>query len=299
MKKRFCCVLCAGLVISSMFISAAAQTQPETELLLTAAPSAETYSLAVNGETLDLGENSVYISGGKLMVPVRKVAEKLGFSVSWNNSEKSVHLDNKEVNTDLHIGTDSYYMASSTAIGMSAPTPLGAAPALVNGTTYAPVEMFNILYCADVVSAKDKEINITTKTADNTGVQIPNPFTEYKTISEALDALSFKAAVPSQIPDGYSPAYIATMGSDFLQISYKKNDSEIMFRTATGTDDISGDYNTYKNIENVKIDNLSVSFRVSDKTMSAIWTSNGFSYALYSNGGISKKEASAIIKSIK
>lgn len=93
MKKRFCCVLCAGLVISSMFISAAAQTQPETELLLTAAPSAETYSLAVNGETLDLGENSVYISGGKLMVPVRKVAEKLGFSVSWNNSENSGIID--------------------------------------------------------------------------------------------------------------------------------------------------------------------------------------------------------------
>ncbi len=43
------------------------------------------------------------------------------------------------------FGTDSYYMASSTAIGMSAPTALGAAPVLKNDVTYVPAELFNIL----------------------------------------------------------------------------------------------------------------------------------------------------------
>lgn len=43
------------------------------------------------------------------------------------------------------FGTDSYYMVSSTAIGMSAPTALGVAPVLKNDVTYVPAELFNIL----------------------------------------------------------------------------------------------------------------------------------------------------------
>ena len=68
---------------------------------------------------------------------------------------QAVRLDDETVNTMVHIGDDSYYMASSTAIGMSAPTPLGAAPVIKGEFTYVPADMFNILCGKTAYTVKD------------------------------------------------------------------------------------------------------------------------------------------------
>ena len=97
--------------------------------------------------------NSKELTGAKaqvensiVMLPLRAVGEALGFKVEWNGSDDSVKLDNGEVNTTLRIGVDSYYKASSTAIGLTAPFSFGAVPMLVGEKTYVPAELFNLLY---------------------------------------------------------------------------------------------------------------------------------------------------------
>ena len=119
MKKFISMVLVCGLLTSSAAVFA-------EDIALTAENSA--YSVTVNGGKLDLGKNTVFTSGKQTMLPLRVTAEKLGFKVTWDGKDRAIKLDNGEVNTRIHIGTDSYYMVSSTAIGMSAPTALGAAP---------------------------------------------------------------------------------------------------------------------------------------------------------------------------
>lgn len=132
MKKAISIMLvCAALTASG------AQAVFAEEPMLISAKN-ETISILVDGKGFDLGDTAAYESGKCTMVPVRTVAEKLGYTVEWDGEHQGVKLDNGEVNTIVYIGTDSYYMASSKAIGMSAPTPLGAAPALVNGVTYVP-----------------------------------------------------------------------------------------------------------------------------------------------------------------
>lgn len=55
------------------------------------------------------------------MVPLRAVAEPLGFTVTWDNG--SVLVDNGTIHTKVTIGVDRYTITTSkeTLVGMSAP----------------------------------------------------------------------------------------------------------------------------------------------------------------------------------
>ena len=84
-------------------------------------------------------------TGSTTMLPLRAVSEALGFTIEWNGDTQTAYLDNGEVKTVVTIGEDSYYKASSKAIGLTAPFSFGAAPELIGGSTYVPAELFNLL----------------------------------------------------------------------------------------------------------------------------------------------------------
>ena len=249
MKKIISAILVCGVLTSA---SVSAVCANEETPLLTSSVSAG-YSVVTGDKTLELSD--AYADGKNIMIPLRKVAESLGFKVVWDEDKQGVTLDDGEVNTTVYIGTDSYYMASSTAIEMSAPTELGSAPVLKDSTTYVPVDMFKILYCNDsAVTADGKKITINSrddKKEENT--QIPNPIVEYKTVEDAEKAVSFKPVMPAKIPDGYKLAFISVISGKTFQLVYENGDNEITYRVAEGTDDISGDYNVYKNITETKV----------------------------------------------
>lgn len=294
MKKFICTVLACGILTS------AAAVYADEPMVIAPAPTSSSYSVVIENNTLDLGGETVYELNKHMMVPLRTVAEKLGFKVKWDGECQGISLDNGEVNTIVYIGQDNYYMASSTAIGMSAPTALGVAPALKNGTTYVPADMFNILYCEDVVSVKDNVITIKTDNDNNEEeiVGMPNPFVEYKTVDEAQKVLPFSAVVPSNVK-GYELENVSVMSNEMLQLIYKNGDKEITYRVEKGSDDISGDYNEYKDIKTVKVGDVEVKVRKSEETMSTIWTNGDLTFSLYSNGNLTEKDITDIISSIK
>lgn len=265
--------------------------------LISSAAAAANYTVKVGNDTLDLGKNEVYTVNGQIMVPVRAVGEKLGFTVTWDDADQRVLLDDGEVNTRMGIGDDSYYMASSVAIGMSAPTPLGAAPELKDDTTFVPAKMFDILCGAGTYKA-DGDVITFTKDSEPSN-QIPNPFTEYKTVDEAVSALTFSPMLPTAVPSDYKLDCISTLGSDFLQIVYKNGDKELMYRTAVGSEDISGDYNVYKNVKKVNIAGAEVTVREADGKYSIIWNKGENAFALYSDGGLTEKDMTDIINNLK
>ena len=294
MKKFICTVLACGILTS------AAAVYADEPMVIAPAPTSSSYSVVIENHTLDLGGETVDELNKHMMVPLRTVAEKLGFKVKWDGECQGISLDNGEVNTIVYIGQDNYYMASSTAIGMSAPTALGVAPALKNGTTYVPADMFNILYCEDVVSVKDNVITIKTDNDNNEEeiVGMPNPFVEYKTVDEAQKVLPFSAVVPSNVKE-YELEIVSVMSNEMLQLIYKNGDKEITYRVEKGSNDISGDYNEYKDIKTVKVGDVEVKVRKSEETMSTIWTNGGLTFSLYSNGNLTEKDITDIISSIK
>lgn len=289
MKKFIGIMSICGILATSSFMGAFAEES------MVIAPAPQKYSVTVNDEKLDLGANEAYILNDKIMIPLRRVAEKLGFKVEWDAENKGVKLDNGEVNTELYIGTDNYYMASSTAIGMSAPTTLGAAPELKDGTTFVPADMFGILYCdSNAVKVDNGMVSIKEEKA-----QIPNPFTEHKKMADGAKAVSFGVKMPSYLPSGYGLADISTASDDFIQIFFKNRDDEILYRMAEGTDNISGDYNIYKNTKTVNVNGTDVTMRGNENITGATWTSDGMSYSIMSDKELSEAEMKKIISSVE
>ena len=96
------------------------------------------YPLEVNGGELDITV--------PVMVPLRTVAEALGFTVTWNG-DGTVSIDSGLMHSTIAIGTDSYQAVTSLegAEGATGPLQLGAAPYVVDGCTYVPLKLFDIL----------------------------------------------------------------------------------------------------------------------------------------------------------
>lgn len=239
LKKSICTLLACASVASLSIPALAGNT-----------------AVYVDGEKVS---DNAYNEGTNIMVPLRSVAEKLGYDVSWDKEHGGVKLDDGEVNTVVYIGEDNYYMASSTAIGMSAPTSLGAAPVIKDNMTFVPAGLFNVLACGEnTYTAENGKI---TFTKEETLVGMPNPFTEYKTIDEAKKTLKFEAKLPSAVPSGYKLEYVSVMSDDFLNLTYKNGEKEITYRTAAGTEDISGDYNIYEKTEVIEAGGCAVTVK--------------------------------------
>ena len=87
--------------------------------------------IAVHGEIIEAP--APYYSGRVVMVPLREIAEALGFDVEWVEELQCIRLG---VAINLWIGKD-YYV-----VGRMAPIELGAAPELTDGDPFVPLSFF-------------------------------------------------------------------------------------------------------------------------------------------------------------
>ena len=293
MKKTTLIILSGILTLSAMG-TVFAENDNE-EILLTSAAPQTAYTLKVNNDSIDA---EIYSENNHIMVPLRALAEKLGFTVTWDDTDKSIVLDNNTVKTSIAIGTDSYYMSASPStglIGMSAPSPLGAAPVLKDSKTYVPIEMFGLLLGDDTYTVKDYSISFNTEES----VQIPNPIVEYKTVDEAKKAVKFAVSIPTAIPSGYELEYVSVIGNEIFQLTFKNGENQICYRTSEGKDNISGDYNIYSNTKTLKINNLEITAKGNDDLSNAVWCSGDLTYSIYANKALTEKELTDIIANIK
>lgn len=60
--------------------------------------------LFINGEVIP--EAEVIMDGGKAMLPLRLIAEKLGYELSWNGTEKKVTLKKADKSIDMSVSKD-------------------------------------------------------------------------------------------------------------------------------------------------------------------------------------------------
>jgi len=71
-------------------------------------------------------------------------------------------------------------------------------------------------------------------------------------------------------------------------------------RKAPGTDDISGDYNDYAEIETLDVNSRSVTMKGNDGLVNlALWTDGGYSYALNVSEGLSRSDIAALVAEIQ
>lgn len=87
--------------------------------------------VVIDGRAIEL-EGNIYKSNNIHMIPLRQIAEELGYDVLWNNDEQSVELRKDTQWTKVTIGEDNYNFAKMLV-------KLGKAPEITNFKTYVPV----------------------------------------------------------------------------------------------------------------------------------------------------------------
>lgn len=293
MKKLITFSLCAIMTLS---LSAAAFAANEPVPASPEPASRTGCTLLIDGE--DTGVRAC------IMVPLRAVAEQLGFEVVWNN-RNTIFLDDGRMHAAVTLGEDLYQVTTSTdsMAGMSAPFSLGMAPYAVNGVTYVPLGLFDALLGNQrgAVTMTDGAICLDTDPLNRGGsMQIPNPFAAYETLADAARAAGFEVAVPAAL-NGSDHRVFRAVENDLLEIIYRKGEDETArIRKAMGTGDISGDYRTYAQVDTAMVNGISVTLKGdSGKLYLAVWTSDGYAYSVCVERGISSQDMTRLISGIR
>ncbi len=117
-------------------------------------------------------------------------------------------------------------------------------------------------------------------------VEIPNPWVVCENIADAEKLAGFTATLPNTIPDDYTQKSIEAVKDNTVQIIYENGENKIVFRQAKGNDDVSGDYNEYKENNTLTVGNLTVIVKGNGgKVNLATWVSGEFSFAISVNPG--------------
>ncbi|NHN30218.1 stalk domain-containing protein [Paenibacillus agricola] len=104
--------------------------------------------IVVNGMELASGDASAYMAEDRtVLLPLRPIAEKLGYTLKWITQYNTVELSKGEQWTSLSVGKDQYVYNKIGAF------PLGHAPIIKeDGNMYVPVSFFEKVLQASLIS---------------------------------------------------------------------------------------------------------------------------------------------------
>lgn len=122
---------------------------------------------------------------------------------------------------------------------------------------------------------------------DDDGIGTPNPFAEVSTLNEAAEIAGFALAVPDA-PESH-PNRVIRATDGMIEILYLNTTAEedesfeeaYRIRKAIGSEDISGDYHDYDNIQTEAIGKTNVTLKGNGSVWSVIiWTEGAYTYAI-------------------
>ena len=136
-------------------------------------------------------------------------------------------------------------------------------------------------------------------------VGLANPWIECGTLKEASELTGFEVSMPEEI-EGYPYQLIQAIKESTVQQFYSDKEMSdpdrnvVLLRKGKGTEDISGDYNTYEKEETVTIQGMEVHLRENGGLVYvATWTQGGYAYAIDADKGLTATETEGLVKNIK
>ncbi len=168
---------------------------------------------------------------------------------------------------------------------------------------------------ASLTEVADVDLTAESESTDETdsagaigGVQIANPFMEVATLAEAGAVTGFELNVPAA-PAEYPDMTIQVMNQSMIEVIFtnKANETEAgqdegyRIRKASGSEDISGDYNEYANVYTETINGCEVTLKGNDENVSvAVWSVDGYAYSVTAETHpLSHEVMTEVINSVK
>lgn len=135
--------------------------------------------------------------------------------------------------------------------------------------------------------------------------QLPNPWVDYATQAEAEAGAGFAITLPVYVDDDYAAPVFRAMPGSMLEVVYNDRDANdhdrLCIRKGTGSEDISGDYNTYRYTGTLPVGDITVQVKgeEADDLNVATWQSGGYTYAITSTDDIDDRDLAAMIAAVQ
>lgn len=132
---------------------------------------------------------------------------------------------------------------------------------------------------------------------DNT--QIANGIEEVSTLEELSQKVGFEVTELPNIPFEVIEVTYLSYWNEMSDIRYTGENQEISFRKSQGNEDISSDYNEYENIIEETINDTIFTLKGNNDTFNCItWCKGDFSYAIYTENGLSLNDINSILENV-
>jgi hypothetical protein len=131
-------------------------------------------------------------------------------------------------------------------------------------------------------------------------VAIARPYTVCETMQEAEALAGFALECPEEYQE-LRLSEIAVYQNSLIDAAYCDASDEVRMhiRKAEGSDDISGDYNTWETETKIQAAGKTVTLKGDEGLYRLlIWTENGYSYAVSLSEGILPEEAAALAEAV-
>ena len=255
---------------------------------------------------LPAAAQAVPVSGAKAvtMVPLRAVAEALGYTVAWDGSLPGARLTLGDREAVLVLGMGYATLLDHGAGGdpvMGISLPMDAAPAMLEkGVMYVPADFFNDLTggpCVTVSGSGDISVEINAAPTGGTA-QLPNPQHQHNTVEALEAAVGFPVPVPAA-PAGFSFTLIQDIGGTLAELRWSDEVQELTYRVSRGGSDNSGDYTVYPASGTLTVKGASVQWRGDEGGIRvALWTREGFSFSLRTSDGLTERQVRQMAESV-
>ena len=133
---------------------------------------------------------------------------------------------------------------------------------------------------------------------------LANPWQECASMAQAESLAGFSFAISdSALPEGYGPeaAYIQVIAGAMIEVDYTgEHGGSVCLRKAVGTDDVSGDYNSYDLTQTSRIAGQDVTLRGAENVWYvAAWTRDGYSFAVVSTSALTTSQVEALVAGLR
>ena len=233
------------------------------------------------------------------MVPLRAVAEALGYAVAWDGSLPGARLTLENREAVLVLGLDTAAVIDRAAGNTESSLPLDAAPAMLEkGVMYVPADFFNDLAGRSCVTVSGGTVSVETEPAVPGSAQLPNPQHPHNTVEALEAAVGFPVPVPAA-PVGFSFTLIQDIGTTLAELRWSDEVQELTYRVSRGSSDNSGDYTVYPASGTLTVGDTSIQWRGDAGGIRvALWTREGFSFSLRASDGLTERQVRQMAESV-
>lgn len=155
-----------------------------------------------------------------------------------------------------------------------------------------------------VQDAEEGEVAQDAVAASGAVTTLANPWQECASMAQAESLAGFSFAISdSALPEGYGPeaAYIQVIAGAMIEVDYTgERGGSVCLRKAVGTDDVSGDYNSYDLTQTSRIAGQDVTMRGAENAWYVVtWTRDGYSFAVVSTSALTTSQVEALVAGLR